>query len=669
MKRSIFSVVSLIFFIFPLASEAAVLSLSPQTGSFSVGSTFNVSILLDTKEQSVNALEIVLSFPADMLQIVSPSTGRSVIGVWTASPKFDNKNGRIELQGGIPGGITASSALVSTITFRVKSVGESVIKFLDKSKVLLNDGLGTNTLSQMVNAVYSFKLPPPAGPVVVSDTNPDQATWYPNKTVSLQFLNESSKKDNGYSYILSDKPATIPDNISEGKKNTVSYTNLADGIHYFHVKTLHDGSWGGTTHFAVKVDSTPPAEFKIDIAPSPRTSSRQPVIQFTTTDALSGIERYDLKIVSLSPGGNETDASGFFIETISPYLPSALPLGGYDVIIRAYDKSGNFREVIERLRVTAPIFSFLQSDGIKINILFVPWIWVWGIFLSLLICLIYAAYRVRLWRYLTHSAQKEKKLPDNIMEQLEELKRYREKYGAKMLLMILIISSMFLSPGLIKAQTPQIAPPLVTTISKNISNEEIFYVGGKTDFANEQVTIYLQNLQTGETFSQYIESDNKGDWFYRHTNFLSPGNYLLWAQGKIGEELSPPGPQVRMTVNRTAIQFGGGRLSYETIYLLIIIFLSIFILGLGAYIIFHFYHGRKKHLEFQKDIREAQESIKRGFAVLKRDIEAELAVINKMKLSVALSTEEKIKENQLLSDLVAVQKRIGQEIWEISQET
>jgi hypothetical protein len=260
-----------------------------------------------------------------MLQVVSPSTGRSIIGVWTDTPKFDNTNGKMNLQGGIPNGITVSNGLVSTVTFRVKSVGDGVIKFLDDSKALLNDGLGTDVLKQANNGVYKFKLPPPAGPTVISETNPDQATWYPNKTVSLKFINETLGVE-GYSYILSDDPTTTPDNISEGKKNSVSYTNMADGIHYFHVKSLRAGIWGGTTHFAIKVDATPPSDFIINIAPSARTTSRSPVFQSPTTDALSGIDHYELKLISLSLGGGEGDASGFFIETISTYVPAALQL-------------------------------------------------------------------------------------------------------------------------------------------------------------------------------------------------------------------------------------------------------------------------------------------------------------------------------------------------------
>ena len=191
------------FFTFFLTSgiaHAATLSLSPSTGAFSVGSTFDVSISMDTNGKSVNALAISLDFPPDMLQVVSPSLGQSVIGVWTSAPKFDNANGKISLQGGIPGGITASDALISTVTFRVKSVGTAIVKFLDGSKVLLNDGLGTNALTQSTSAIYTLKLPPPAGPSLASQTNPDQSEWYKDSTVSFherkivkEFLEKTKK--------------------------------------------------------------------------------------------------------------------------------------------------------------------------------------------------------------------------------------------------------------------------------------------------------------------------------------------------------------------------------------------------------------------------------------------------------------------------------------------
>ena len=231
-----------------------------------------------------------------------------------------------------------------------------------------------------------------------------------------------------------------------------------------------------------------------------------------------------------------------------------------------------------------------------------------------------------------------------------------------------MIFSSFLFVDLAQAQKQvELSPPFVSSVSRNISNEEIFYIGGKTDVVNANVVIYLQNLQSGETLSESAQSDKKGEWFYRHPTFLSSGNYLLWTQTKVGEELSPPSPQIQMAVRPTAIQFGASRLSYETLYLIIVIILLIVIAGLASFIIFYTYHGRKKSKHFWKEIKEAEDAIHRGFAVIRRDIEAELALIKKVKLNKNLSAEEKVKEEQLLKDLEQIERYIGKEIWDVER--
>jgi len=149
--------------------SGASLFLSPPSGSFVVGSTFNVSIILNTGGEAVNAIDAALSFPPDKLQVVSPSLGTSIISVWTSQPNYDNQTGVLRFQGGVPNpGINTSRGLIATIGFRVKSVGRAVIKFRDQSKVLLNDGLATDVLINTGNGVYDLILPPPAGPFVVS---------------------------------------------------------------------------------------------------------------------------------------------------------------------------------------------------------------------------------------------------------------------------------------------------------------------------------------------------------------------------------------------------------------------------------------------------------------------------------------------------------------------
>lgn len=68
-----------------------------------------------------------------------------------------------------------------------------------------------------------------------------------------------------------------------------------------------------------------------------------------------------------------------------------------------------------------------------------------------------------------------------------------------------------------------------------------------------------------------------------------------------------------------------------------------------------------------KEIREAEESVRRGFAVLRRDIQAELAAVNKVKISGQFSPEEERFATQLLKDLEEVENYIGKEIWDVEK--
>lgn len=650
----------------PLTTNAAVLSASPSSGTFTVGSTFEVSLLLNTDGKSVNALQVFLSFPPDKLQLISPSTGKSIISIWTAPPRFDNTRGRIELQGGIPNGLNADNALILTLTFRVKSVGSAVLDFLDNSRVLLNDGKGTDDLEQTNNGVYQFVLPAPAGPLVVSETHPDQSRWYSHASPVLNWA-PNGPDVAAYSYMLSDGPVDVPDDTPEGGRTGVIYKNLADGIHYFHIKSLRGGVWGGTTHFAINIDTSPPAEFKVEVIPGNRLVRRQPVIQFVTTDQLSGVERYELKLVPLELT-NSGQKQPLFIEVESPYVAQPLELGKYDVIVRAYDKAGNFREETERITITTAAFRFISDRGLEIRqTIIVPWAWVWTIAVLLIGFAAWLAWRIETGHKLINARRLRRELPADLKRQLEELQRYRARYGQHLLMLLAVATSLLFGRDISAQQLEPVGPPLVTTVSRDISNEEIFYVGGKTAVSDSTVIIYLQNLQTGETISQEVVSDRRGDWFYRHNAFLSTGPYLLWAQNKIGEDISPPSPQIQLTVRSTAIQFGASRISYETLYAIIIIALALILLGLVGYIAFHGYHARKKRKLFYREIKEAEEAVRRGFAVLRADIGAELAVIRRAKLNKALSAEEKAKEEQLLKDLQRVENYIGKEVWDVEK--
>jgi len=666
MKRYVLIISILALFLLPYVSSASSLSLSPSSGTFSVGSTFDVVVLLDTKGKSINAMQVSLSFPADKLQVASPSTGKSIIDVWTVPPKYNNSAGTISFEGGIPGGIITSSGVITNITFRVRSTGEGIVKFKDESRVFLDDGFATDDLSQANNAFFSFRLPPPQGPIVVSETHPDQSRWYQNRNAVLSFGSESTGVE-GFSYILNDVAITEPDNISEGIRQSVAYSDLDDGVYYFHIKSLRAGVWGGTTHFVIRVDATPPSEFSLDILPSKRTSSLSPVVQFSTTDQHSGLDYYEIKVEPLSRNAlNAFEGEiPFFIEVTSPYIIPPITNGAYDVVVRAYDKAGNIQEISERLTITNFALSFIDGRGVKFGDFFViPWFWFWILALIPLLIIAYLARRVYKWRRRLHEAHHNKELPHKVIKGFEKLNEYQSKYGAKAVAILFVLLSLF-SFNAVSAQTRETAPPLINTVSRNISNKDIFYVGGKTNIGEGDVVLYVQNLETGETVSYNLVSNQDGEWFYRHNKFLPGGNYLLWVQSLVGETLSPPSPQERIQVEKTAIQFGSNRLSYEVIYLTLMIVLGVLFIGLLLFVIFHFYHGHKKYKEFQKEVRDAEKTIQEGFAVLKTDIEAELSLIHKVKLNEQLTDEQREKERRLLNDLEEVRKHIGEEVWKI----
>ena len=559
-KIKIIVFIGFLFFLFATEREktlAATLSLTPSSGSFEIGSTFDVSIILNTEGKNINAVKASLLFPPNDLQVVSPSVGRSIASVWAVSPTYDNNAGTINLECGFPNGINATSGLITTITFRVKGNGSVILRFKDDSKVLLDNGKGTDDLNQINNGVYTLILPSPNGPEVISETHTDQSRWYKESSVILKWVDPDPELTENYSYIINDIPDDIPDDIAEGDKNNISYKSLPDGRNYFHIKALNkDKVWGGTTHYAINIDTIPPAEFPVDIFPSNKTSRRNPIIQFITTDNFSGIDHYEVKVVPLSNVNDYSqenqDKQIMFIEAKSPYSIQNLEIGSYDVIVRSYDTAGNYHDSIQKLKITNTAFQFIGDDGLTIGEReIISWRWVLLVFLAIIFFLAYTVWRLKHHHKKIEKDIIDKKLPPEIRKKIEELKRLKEKYKGIVIISFIIVGSLF-SNFSVKAEDNflEINPPLITTISKNISNNEIFYAGGRVETAETKIILYIKNSKTGETFNKEFSTDNKGEWFYRNDGFLSDGEYILWAQSKVGQQLSPPSPQVKMFVNK-----------------------------------------------------------------------------------------------------------------------
>jgi len=427
--RKIFLISFIVFFLFFARvdfteAQGASLYLSPQTGTFFVGSTFDVSIFVNTERNDVNAVKVDLKFDQRKLQIASPTAGRSFIAVWISQPTFSNVEGTATFRGGVPSpGINTSSGLVSTITFRAINSGETAVSILDSSQVLLDDGKGTNILSSVGRGVYKISIPPPEGPKVFSPTHPDQNKWYSNNSPTLSWETEEMVTD--FSYSLDDSFYGVPDNISEGDYTSVSYTGLEDGIWYFHVKAKKGDAWGGITHYILLIDTVPPAVFTISFEPalrSPVMTSKEPIVSFITTDSLSGLSHYELKLVDLTetPRKKET---GFFVEVSSPYQLPALVTGEYEVIVRAFDQAMNRQDSSKKIEVI-PIekIFYITKGGINFWTTFLPW---WKVILILIFLIILILVIVFFW----HKRQKSLRRKGAT---LKEIKEKTEKNGREL---------------------------------------------------------------------------------------------------------------------------------------------------------------------------------------------------------------------------------------------
>ena len=217
------------------------------------------------------------------------------------------------------------------------------------------------------------------------------------------------------------------------------------------------------------------------------------------------------------------------------------------------------------------------------------------------------------------------------------------------------------------AEFATLVPPTITSISKATTNDKLFYVGGNTEITGAEIIIYLQNTQDNQVLISTISADEKGAWFYTHPKPLTSGRYLLWTQLKVGNEFSPPGPQNEITVSRTAFQIGFLKLSYEIIYFVLALLLFLIVITLAILNIYHYYQAKGKYTRLIKEIKEAEEAIKQGFATLQNDITQELAVIHQVKLTKSLSREEEAKEEQLLKDLREITQHIKKEVADIGK--
>lgn len=330
--------------------SAADIFLGADKAQAKVNDLISVTTYINTAGSAVNSAEGTISFPNDMLSVESVSMSGSVFSIWVEQPSFSNAAGLVSFNGGAPNpGFNGSRGAVVRVTFRAKQKGTASIGF-NTANVYANDGLGTDVTSSRKGVSLSIgeqeqQVTPtptaepisntnvPGAPSVISSDMPDSEKWYAkNQAVFSWNVGPSITSTQ---LLLGIFPSSVPTVIYTPPIGNKEITGLADGVSYLHVRFANANGWGETAHRKIKIDTTSPTELSVS---SRVTEDDYVELSLQAKDKTSGVHSYKVSLNGNLLG--ETNASG--TDAVTRFVIPALPSGQQELVVRVYDKAGNF---------------------------------------------------------------------------------------------------------------------------------------------------------------------------------------------------------------------------------------------------------------------------------------------------------------------------------------
>lgn len=397
--KNLFKIILIVFLfsltlgaITPALAAGATLFCSPGSGSFELGKTFSVGVMVSSGDvtEGVNAAEGVLKYDSSIISVISVSNSGSIFKLWTTEPTFSNANGTITFGGGSPSGYKGTAGQIFSITFSAKKLGESSVSFSGGS-VLAADGKGTNVFGgggtgkyTVIDAAKPKPVEPPVKktetkkpvettpktsevkgimpplPDISSKTHPKENEWYTNNSpeFSWKILSDLT----AVSYGMDFSPTADPGDENGGIVETAKFDKLKDGIQYFNIKYQNRYGWGQIAHRKVMIDARPPENFMISLDNGGDGTNPTPKLRFSTKDLTSGINRYVIQTdVEKMQVSQEEVNNGY-------YTTKVLTPGEHLTNIAAFDNAGNvssssIKYVVDALK--APIISDIPKVAYK----------------------------------------------------------------------------------------------------------------------------------------------------------------------------------------------------------------------------------------------------------------------------------------------------------------
>ena len=142
-----------------------------------LGQEAEVVLAVNSESQSINTVDLKLSFSKGDFLIKKINEAGSLISFWVDNPSFSNDSGEISLSGIIPGGYQGKDGellKINLVPLKLDKIGFTI----NQAQVLLNDGNGTeakltpSVLNFQVVGINSPNQPPPISEI--KDTEPPE---------------------------------------------------------------------------------------------------------------------------------------------------------------------------------------------------------------------------------------------------------------------------------------------------------------------------------------------------------------------------------------------------------------------------------------------------------------------------------------------------------------
>lgn len=189
-KNFIILLLALFFWSGPLWLRAAEIGVQTISSQVKTGEFFLVEVLVSS-EESVNAVEGIITFPDNILSLQKINDGDSFISFWVEKP-FLLTDGQLRFAGIIPGGFMGSKQRIFSLLFKGLQAGSAPLG-LTKVKVYKNDGLGTSLAVSLVEQsvtitdsgdyvqqplAYDLEAPEIFVPEISSDPSVFNGQWF-----------------------------------------------------------------------------------------------------------------------------------------------------------------------------------------------------------------------------------------------------------------------------------------------------------------------------------------------------------------------------------------------------------------------------------------------------------------------------------------------------------